>query len=315
MSSSAQTIRLTDIDQLSRLFGDWQGWFDQISSGRFEASLQLVRGEAVRAIGIQANQRVRIRGADAAGLVTISPVTLGSVASLWQGRSLPVGQVVLTGAETELDYTSPRVTTHHMVSLPPDQLDEAVRALLNTDVPELPRGWTAVAAPPAVFARLEQLLSRFVQACTTGGGPLRTPEGRMLEQELVRAVVAVITAKAATRTALSLPARHRLVLGAEELMRSRLADPIGAVDLCRRLRVSDRTLRLAFRERYGMGPMGYLKCLRLNAVRTALKADRHLTVAAAATAFGFHHLGNFAADYRRLFGEKPSDTVRSPRPA
>jgi len=96
------------------------------------------------------------------------------------------------------------------------------------------------------------------------------------------------------------------VLEAEELMRSQLAEPFGAVDLCRRLRVSDRTLRLAFGERYGLGPMCYYKRLRLNAVRTMLKADPLLSVATAAKMFGFHHLGNFSADYRRLFGELPS---------
>jgi AraC family ethanolamine operon transcriptional activator len=99
---------------------------------------------------------------------------------------------------------------------------------------------------------------------------------------------------------------------AEQYMRDRLVEPVGAIDLCRQLKVSDRTLRLAFRERYGIGPMGYYKRLRLNAVRTALRADPRMSVAAAAVTFGFHHLSNFAADYRRLFGENPSDTPRCP---
>jgi AraC family ethanolamine operon transcriptional activator len=155
---------------------------------------------------------------------------------------------------------------------------------------------------------VDHLISRFIQVGTSSPRLLHTPEGRLLEQELVRAVVSIITAADTTRTALPLLARHSLVQNAEEMMRSRLTDPIGAVDLCRQLRVSDRTLRMAFRERYGLGPMGYYKCLRLNAVRAALRAGRQLTVAAAAAAFDFHHLGNFAADYRRLFGEKPSET-------
>jgi AraC family ethanolamine operon transcriptional activator len=97
-----------------------------------------------------------------------------------------------------------------------------------------------------------------------------------------------------------------LVRRAEEFMRSRLGHRFGAIDLCRELGVSDRTLRLAFRERYGLGPMAYYKALRLNAVRSRLKAGAVVAVAAAAREFGFHHLGNFAADHRRLFGEPPS---------
>ena len=62
-------------------------------------------------------------------------------------------------------------------------------------------------------------------------------------------------------------------------------------------------------ERYGLGPMAYFKALRLNAVRVALKVTP-AAVSEAAREFGFHHLGNFAADYRRLFGERPSETLR-----
>ena len=91
-------------------------------------------------------------------------------------------------------------------------------------------------------------------------------------------------------------------------MRSRLSDPVGAIDLCRELEISDRTLRLAFRERYGLGPMAFYKGLRLNAVRSRLMAAQPVAVAAVARELGFHHLGNFAADYRKLFGERPSET-------
>lgn len=93
-------------------------------------------------------------------------------------------------------------------------------------------------------------------------------------------------------------------------MRTRLADPVGTIDLCRELAVNDRTLRLAFRERYGMGPMVYYKCLRLNAVRSLLKTDSVISVHEAAKLFGFRHMGNFAADYHRLFGQLPSTTPR-----
>jgi AraC family ethanolamine operon transcriptional activator len=135
---------------------------------------------------------------------------------------------------------------------------------------------------------------------------LRTPEGDRLAQDCVRALVASLFSAAAPQPELSLPARSLLLRRAEEFMRSRLGDRLGAIDLCRELGVSDRTLRLAFRERYGLGPMAYYNALRLNAVRSRLKAGAVVAVAAAAREFGFHHLGNFAADHRRLFGETPS---------
>lgn len=89
-----------------------------------------------------------------------------------------------------------------------------------------------------------------------------------------------------------------------------MGDPVGAIDLCAELGVSDRTLRYAFRERFGIGPMAFFRALRLNAVRAALKGDSTTPIASVANRYGFQHHGNFAADYRRAFGELPSRTLR-----
>lgn len=307
---AGRSVRLTDVDHLAELFTAWDGRFDQITGGRFEAVLQVVHVGALRTLVVQANQRVRIRGHDADGWFMLHPVTAGSASSLWQGRQLAIGQVVLNGPENEVDHTSQRLTTQRSISFRPAELEDAVRALFNTDVAGLPRQWAALTPPPAGLTRLTRLLSRVEEVGVSTPALLRLPEGRQLEQECVRAVARLLTAEDTVRPDLSPPTRHRLVLAAEEVMRAHFADPVGAVDLCRRLRVSDRTLRLAFRERFGLGPMGYYKRLRLNAARDALKADPQVAVATAAVAFGFHHLGNFAADYRRLFGERPSNTRR-----
>jgi AraC family ethanolamine operon transcriptional activator len=56
--------------------------------------------------------------------------------------------------------------------------------------------------------------------------------------------------------------------------------------------------------------MAYFKVSRLNAVRQELKATSAgtATVHVIAQRWGFWHSGEFAASYRRLFGELPSQT-------
>jgi AraC-like DNA-binding protein len=82
--------------------------------------------------------------------------------------------------------------------------------------------------------------------------------------------------------------------------------------LCEIGRVGERTLQYAFRERFGLTPAAFLKARRLAAVRNRLlRADQgEETVGDASAALGFWHLGHFAADYRRAFGEAPSETLR-----
>ena len=58
--------------------------------------------------------------------------------------------------------------------------------------------------------------------------------------------------------------------------------------------------------------MAYFKAQRLHAVRRELKNldPTAATVHEVARRWHFGHTGNFAADYRRQFGELPSEAVR-----
>jgi AraC family ethanolamine operon transcriptional activator len=90
-------------------------------------------------------------------------------------------------------------------------------------------------------------------------------------------------------------------------------EPPTVVDICEALGVSERTLQYAFREYAGMSPVSYLRICRLNRVRAALTASdpKETTITKVAMRFGFLHLGRFSGDYKRLFGETPSETLAS----
>jgi AraC family ethanolamine operon transcriptional activator len=83
-------------------------------------------------------------------------------------------------------------------------------------------------------------------------------------------------------------------------------------DLCRAAEVSERTLHYAFLEEYGTTPKAYTKSYRLNAARKVLRgADPSFgKIADIAGYWGFWHMGQFAADYRKMFGELPSQTLQ-----
>jgi transcriptional regulator GlxA family with amidase domain len=58
--------------------------------------------------------------------------------------------------------------------------------------------------------------------------------------------------------------------------------------------------------------MGFIKSQRLTRTRTALAhADARLTsISATARRVGFTHMGQYAQDYRSLFDESPTMTLR-----
>jgi AraC family transcriptional regulator, ethanolamine operon transcriptional activator len=142
---------------------------------------------------------------------------------------------------------------------------------------------------------------------------LTQPEAvQRIEQECIRRFVGVITRSSDDdRTECRPSNRERLVRRAEDYLRDCLAESLSVLDLCRELAVSERTLHYAFQEVRGLSPMAYFKAKRLNAVRQELKAAGadSATVHEIAQRWGFWHTGEFAADYRRLFGELPSETL------
>lgn len=103
----------------------------------------------------------------------------------------------------------------------------------------------------------------------------------------------------------------KLVSGVREYLFENASEPVTVLDLCHQFYVSRRTLQNAFHQVRGISPNAYLKTMRLNAVRRELVSpySKRITVKDAAMQWGFWHLSQFAADYQRLFNEKPSETL------
>ncbi len=282
---------------------------EQVSSGRFEGALHVVDGRFIRIIRIAANQRVAFRGYDASRLFIAFPVTERNGGSMWYGHRFAPGHLVYQSGDTEAEHLSARRTDNQGALVLGEALAEAASTLLAESV-ALPSNWGAVAPPRETFAEINRSFSLLLSRGVADPSLLGTPEGDRLEQECVRAIVASIFPSAGRTPDHSPAARSHLFRRAEEFMRAHLSASVGAIDLCRELGVSDRSLRRTFRERGGLGPMAYFRFLRLNAVRSRLRAAPDIAIADADGACGFHHLGNFAADYRRLFGERPSATLR-----
>jgi AraC-like DNA-binding protein len=74
--------------------------------------------------------------------------------------------------------------------------------------------------------------------------------------------------------------------------------------------LAGRTLHKHFRTR-GISPMRYVRDRRFSAARQALlSAGPHDSVTTIALHWGFSHLGRFAVEYRKRYGETPSQTLR-----
>lgn len=104
--------------------------------------------------------------------------------------------------------------------------------------------------------------------------------------------------------------RSRVFKAALTLIEDCPSDSLQVSEICHLVGASSRTLRYAFEEKLGVSPKLYLKARRLKEVRRKLRQDDDTSVKEVAIDHGFFHAGQFAADYRRMFGELPSETLR-----
>jgi AraC-like DNA-binding protein len=101
------------------------------------------------------------------------------------------------------------------------------------------------------------------------------------------------------------------LLRAKKFIHDNAREDIALEDIERAAGVSRYKLFDGFKQHFGHAPMAYLKMHRLEAVRRDILADRaERNVSSIAMNWGFSHLGRFSNDYKQLFGETPSQTLK-----
>lgn len=168
---------------------------------------------------------------------------------------------------------------------------------------------------PAQMTRLLAVHEAAGQLAKTAPDVLACSEvGRALEQVLLHAMIMCLTEGASAEMSTG-ARRHSTVVDRLELVfEANAGRPLYLVELCAATGVSERTLRGCCHEHLGMGPVRYLWLRRMHlAHRALLRADAATaTVTEIATNHGFWELGRFSVEYRGLFGEQPSATLRRP---
>lgn len=164
-----------------------------------------------------------------------------------------------------------------------------------------------------VRAFFDRVFSMHLEAAGTGR---RTePLGERVCGALVPllAETVEITDDYAVESSKCLSRRVAAVRSCEAYIRDHLDTRVTMLDLCQLTGMRSRSLINAFGAITGLAPSEYVKRLRLTGAHKALLlAEKTRTrITDIATDWGFWHLGHFNNDYRAMFGETPSQTLRS----
>ena len=226
----------------------------------------------------------------------------------WRGRDVDSGTVLVFPLGSELHSISGPDFGVFTISVAEETI-AAVCERFGIALPPARLRAETFRPPPNRLSTLRQRLHR-LKGATGPGGCL---EAQRLAEELVSAWLG--SSDDRTRRAPSMRSRDHAIQRCLQRIEEADWTELSPAVLCEVGGVGERTLQYAFRERFGLTPAAFLKARRLAVVRERLlRADAmEETVGDVSAALGFWHLGHFAADYRRLFSEAPSETLRRSR--
>ena len=306
-------VRTRDAESQAGTQPDWQQEYRQLSAGAFQGHVQHVQLPGMRLVREDSNRRLHQRGDLGRGAYGFAmPLSLSEPGN-FNGQRFDLDSVLL-GRSDELDFRTPTQMSLLAVVVEADLLQPLWQRMYQKPLASWLEHQLVVAARPAAAQALRRLhvdlMARLLDPAANW-----PDESALLQvrDALLIEWIEVIPERVDTSSVPSASARRQCVNRACELMLSQPDEPLSMLELCSRVGASRRKLNYCFQDVLGTSPMQYLRAVRLNGVRRELRSGAAKAVQDAAARWGFFHMGQFSADYKRQFGELPSATLRGGR--
>jgi len=305
--------RFSDINALGEAV-DWDLDFRQLEPGKLNARVVLIAGHHCSATRFEFNRKFHQRGCPPSGVLTFGFPDRKSGSLRWNGEEAEPG-ALFNFNNGRLDGVNPGNLCGNTLSFTGAFLQNVAETLgFDLDLATCLNS-TGIWNPcGSEHDHLRRNLRVFQLFALNGHGGARQRLKEQFDFDLAASVVRILAKNRNKQPHECKPFRAAALKRALMLIDDPHQEFISVSDLCKKAGASWATLERAFAEEFGISPKSYITSRRLSAVRKRLlEADSSNVITEIATAWGFWHMGRFAADYRRQFGELPSQTLSSKR--
>ena len=303
-----------DVDDQAEALDGWEQRYEQLGCGRFQGSVwQVVMNDGVL-LRESTNRPLREQVVPPPGHLVLAVPLAVAPGAVFAGRPLARESLMVLGGPEQRDV----VTSGEL-----DLIGLSVhRRVLEATLAPAKLEWLDQAAhesnldlPPQTAGAIRQML---LAVCGHADGALHALDDTgvaqaLLSSTLTHAVMLAMAAEASTAPS-AIPrradSRQRVVKRAVDFMRANLQEDIGVPEICAAAFASRRTLQYCFEEFMRTTPQAYLRALRLNEARRALKLRAEDDITTIASGLGFSSASHFTRHYKLMFDELPSQTLR-----
>ena len=300
----------TDIDQYGPAMG-WDIEIRQMEAGTTRMDMKVLAGQHWVLHQHDFDCNVFQGGTTTEGLWAWAMVPRGRAPFRWCGKQVESPHLLTLNRDSGYETVTPRGHkgftlgfSHAFVTEMAESQGQEIAAIDGGDLPPF------YAVDPAMFDTLVCYLSALLREFSEGTSGIGAQVEKQIESELLVRLIAPLNNCPESSRRLSLCNRSRALRRAIDYIEAHRDEAIQIKELCSAAHTTWSTLERAFQDAYGICPKKYLLLLRLHSVRRTLRDDSAVSrVYEAANRWGFWHMGQFARDYRRLFGELPSQTL------
>lgn len=296
---------ITESGLHSQILKDWTLTYDQISSGHFESFLHEISFDGIQVYEEKFKPSIFQRGEAKKNSLCIGMFSELTNNAIWMGKNITGHEILSCCDRDEILLRTPENSAFYALTIPFELLgdqnfeeqhsqysnvlssqysEEFYRKFINllNGVLESRNFLNHDATKQQVKSDILDISDQFLLALNQHHEP----------------------------TKISIQKARQVVSKVCEVLQEQQDHCYSIEDLCQMTFTSRRTLQNCFELITGQSPAQFLKMIKLNAVRRALQnSDEQRCVSDIAAHWGFWHLSQFSMDYKRLFGECPSQTL------
>lgn len=290
-------------------YGDAVGWgldFRQLERGGLDAGVRVITMAFGMMMRVDFNRSFHQVGSAPLDLMTFGIPDVGVGEFGWCAAKPRGGALLNFNLDSGFEGVSPAEFCGHTFSFDAAAMQEFADKLgFAQPLDSLVRHESFWCTPGTIL--LGRRLRHFSRLLDRHVPETLNAHSEMINEEIAACVLESLNGDLDRSESVSAGQKHAVLKRALDILNDPERLPITVARLCAEAATSLSTLKRVFLGEFGVPPKTYIRARCLSAVRDELaNVPPGTRVADVANRWGFWHMGQFAHDYRAMFGELPS---------
>lgn len=295
-----------NMEMMQKYSKKWNLEHAQIEKGLFEANLKAVHTPRIQLARVHYSHGIITRGDFPKGCIVLNSYFSSNGTYNVENRSILPNELIVLSKDDKID----RVTTGHfsgnIITIEEKLFYEAFSTFFG-ETPDNSLKMKRFYIKDDMIDTFQKTISFWIDYLINIFPNLNIkPEYEKIEYEILSQLFNCITF-----TSLKDNRKKFQIHTVRDFLHENISNEINLDMISRAFNISESQLHNAFKSTYGISPKKYLQMLRINAVRKELlHADLNQnTISEIALKYSFIHMNNFTAEYKKIFGQTPSQTL------